>query len=1060
MADPVAQYLTDIQKALQTGHAQEHSYRPALEALFKATTSLKIINEPKGSAHGRPDFIFLKGEVPIAWVEAKDLHVNLDKIEKSEQMTRYFGYANLILTNGLEFRFFKNGERYVDTITIATKKSETLTSTPETYDLLARTLTDFVSAPIITIKSAEHLAKIMGGKARRIRDNITAMLDPNFPKEKRGDIESVMNVLKTKLIHDLNPEQFADLYAQTLVYGLFVARYNDSSPETFSRMEAREKIPASNHLLQQFFDHIAGVNFVKKLAYIVDELCDVFVHANVHDLVHGLYQQMNLEGETHDPIIHFYEDFLREYDPALRMQRGVFYTPLPVVRYIVRSVDALLKEHFGLKDGLADRAKTDFVTTVQGKKSTQQIDRVQILDPAVGTGTFLNEVIREIHTKFKGQEGMWPSFVNDHLIPRLNGFELMMASYTIAHLKLSMTLAETGIKTIKKRLRVFLTNSLEEAPQKDDTLFASLGLDGALTEESEAAAEVKRDLPIMVVMGNPPYSGHSANKGEWIESLLDAYKKEPGGGKLREKNSKWLNDDYVKFLRFSEHLIEKMGEGVVAMITNHSYLDNPTFRGMRWHLLQTFDDIYIIDLHGNSKKKEVNPDGSKDENVFDIQQGVSIFLAIRKRGKKKELATIHRADIYGKREQKYSWLDTQNISTTKWEIIKNFSTSYVFKKQDAVLKTEYDTSFSLTDLFPLNGTGIVTKRDEMVIQYTPQSALQSADDMLHLPEVEMRQKYNLPADVRDWRYDWAQKDVRDHGVEASLIRPIIYRPFDRRYLYYTGQSRGFMGWPVFKLMKHMLNENNIALFCLRQSRNGLNSAFFVSKEIAGKDILTSLDIASMLPLYIYPTSPTVSGENRTANLDMKLLTPALKNLKLEWISDGIGDGKKTCGPEDILDYIYAVLHCPTYRERYKEFLKIDFPRVPFTSNPTLFWRLVKVGRDIRLLHLMESSLLESLITSYPKDGSNTVEKVTYDEQKKRVFINKDQYFEGIELDVWAFYIGGYQPLQKWLKDRKGRTLTSDDILHYQRIVIALKETERLMKEIDQEISKAGGWPMK
>ncbi|MBI1813242.1 N-6 DNA methylase [Candidatus Peregrinibacteria bacterium] len=615
--EAVQQYLRHIEDEFKTGHAQEHSYRPALKAFFEAITKLRVVNEPKGSAHGRPDFIFVRGDVPIAWSEAKDLHVNLEKIQKSEQMARYYGYPNLILTNGLEFRFFRNGQPYGNPIIVATKHGDAIVSVPETHELFARTLADFVADTVDTIRSAEHLAKIMGGKARRLRDNIVEMLDPAFDGT-RGDIMNIMDVLKTKLIHDLSVPQFADLYAQTLVYGLFVARYYDDTPDTFSRAEARDKIPASNHLLQQFFDHIAGTNFEKRLSFIVDELCDVFVHSNVHDLVHGLYQQMSMDEQTHDPIIHFYEDFLREYDPKLRMDRGVFYTPLPIVRYIVRSVDALLKEHFGLVDGLADRSTIEWTFTEQGKKSKRMIDRVQMLDPAVGTGTFLNEIVRTIHKKFEGQEGSWPAYVNDHLILRLHGFELMMASYTIAHLKLGMTLAETGVKNLKKRLRIFLTNSLEEAPEKDDTLFASLGLQGALTEEAQLAHEVKRDYPIMVVLGNPPYSVSSQNasveigtdgkkRKTWIGKLLDDYKKDLNEKKLN------LDDDYIKFLRFSHHLIEKNGQGIIAMITNNSFVNGLTHRRMRECLIKTFDDIYLLDLHGDSKRKEKAPDGGKDE---------------------------------------------------------------------------------------------------------------------------------------------------------------------------------------------------------------------------------------------------------------------------------------------------------------------------------------------------------------------------------------------------------------------------------------------------------------
>ncbi len=1060
MKSIISQYLTEIQAQLKTGHAQEHSYRPALEALFKGITQLQVVNEPKGSAHGRPDFIFLKGDIPIAWAEAKDLHINLEQIEKSEQMSRYFGYANLILTNGIEFRFFKNGKRYGEPMSIAVKKGDILECNENAYDPFIRLFTGFIENPAETIRSAAHLAKIMGGKAARLRDNVLDMLRPDFIGQK-GDIESVMHVLKMKLIHDLTPEQFADLYAQTLVYGLFVARYNDDTSETFSRTEARDKIPASNHLLQQFFDHIAGANFVKKLAYIVDELCDVFVHSSVHDLVHGLYLQMNLKGETHDPIIHFYEDFLREYNPDLRMQRGVFYTPLPAVRYIVRSVDALLQEHFGLIEGLADRSKIEHEYKVQDqkKKGKEMINRVQILDPAVGTGTFLDQVIREIHAKFKGQEGMWPAFVNDHLIPRLNGFELMMASYTIAHLKLSMTLAETGIAEVRKRLRIFLTNSLEEAPEKDDTLFAPLGLDGALTEEGILAAEIKRDLPIMVVMGNPPYSVSSQNasveigadgkkRKTWIGALLDDYKKD-----LNEKKIN-LDDDYIKFIRFSHHLVEKNGKGIVAMITNNSFLDGITHRQMRKSLLETFDHIYVLDLHGSSKRKETAPDGGKDENVFDIQQGVSINIFVKTTSGKKGLGIVHHYDLYGKQESKYEWLDNHDVSTTDWKELEAPKPNFFFVPKDFGLGNEYNTLTKIIDLFPVNSNGLETHKDEIAIQDTEEKMSYVLDDFRNLNENEIRIKYNIQKEGRDWKMSYAKNGVSRNGI----ITEIDYRPFDKRYTYFSPYSKGLVAYPRYEVLQHLKYLNNFALLVKRQCKREFSYIFAISHICEACVFESAYAKTQVLPLYIY--SSTLTSETRTANLNMELLNPLLKKLQCEWMPDGTGNGVNSCGPEDIFDYIYAVLHCPTYRERYKEFLKIDFPRVPFTGNPTLFWNLVTLGREIRSLHLLESPILHNRQTTYPINGSNTVEKVTFEGgESGKVCINSEQYFGGVPRIAWEFPIGGYQPAQKWLKDRKGRTLNSDDIAHYQKMIVALMETDRLMKEIDDLISKNGGFPL-
>lgn len=1069
MSNAVSEYLANIQAELSSGHAQEHSYRPALKSLFEKTTKLKVINEPKGSAHGRPDLIFVKGEIPIAWVEAKDLHINLDKVEKSEQMVRYFGYANLILTNGLEFRFFKNGKRYGESAILAIKDGEKINGKAEAHAPFERLVAGFIEGQADTIRSAQHLAQIMGGKAARLRDNITDMLRADYTGTKGVEIEKIRDILRGKLIHDLTNEQFADLYAQTLVYGLFVARYHDKTPETFTRTEARERIPASNHLLQQFFDHIAGVNFEKKLSFIVDELCDVFLHASVHDLVHGIYLK---EGDTHDPIIHFYEDFLREYDPKLRASRGVFYTPLPIVRYIVRSVDALLKSDFGLLDGLADRAKMEWTHKVQGKKTKETIDRVQILDPAVGTGTFLNEVIRHVHGTFKGQEGSWPKFVEEHLLGRLNGFELMMASYTIAHLKLSMTLAETGVKETRKRLRVFLTNSLEEAPEKDDSLFQFIGLQGALTEESQMAAEVKRDLPIMVVIGNPPYSSSSQNasvqigkdgkkRKTWIGELLEDYKRN-----LSEQNINSLSDDYVKFIRFAHHLVQKNGCGVVAMITNNSFLDGVTHRRMRESLLETFDDVFVLNLHGDKISKETAPNGGVDENVFDIQQGVSIVLFVKNsKTREQKLGQLHHFDLFGKRESKYLWLENNDLTKTEWHDLDSLQPAYYFVPKNFELHTEYDRGQQVSLLFGNFAAGIKFRKDNLLVKphMTKESVRIMASDVCNMPPNALYEKYDF-SDTSDWKLEEMRKLF--DPCEDSDIQEVMYRVFDYRYCFYPPSRANQIiprGDSRINLMRHMLKGANLGLITNRQivGENWSHVASTTQINCHGTFYLGNRGQDYLMPLYLYPNSPTISGEGRTANLNMELLKPILKNLKVEWLPDGMGDGQKTCGPEDIFDYIYAVLHSPEYRSRYKEFLKIDFPRVPFTSSASLFWKLVSLGREVRGLHLLESSELKKLRTSYPVGGSDTVEKIRFEGGGVgKVWINATQYFGNVPNISWEFFIGGYQPAQKWLKDRKGRTLTGDDILHYQKIIIVLQETARLMQKIDEEIKASGGWPMK
>jgi len=600
------QYLSEVSSKYSDTNTSEYGYRTPFEIFLKEIFSEikvnKIDHDAKAVGGNKPDFVLSKDSVPLLYIEVKDIGVSLDKIEKSEQLSRYYGYDNLVLTDYLEFRFYRNGLKYTEPISIASydKKERTLTYNPENFELLRKTLIQFTESHKEPIKSGKHLAKIMGGKAYRIRENAREML--SSPDKEKRSIYKVYETMKRQLIHDMSTDDFADMYAQTLVYGLFVARFHDTSPDTFTRSEARDLVPASNPLLKHFFDHIAGVDFDDRLDSIVDELCRVFSHSDISKLMNNYY---GTEKGSKDPVIHFYEDFLQEYDSKKRKEFGAYYTPLPVVKFIVKSVDHILERDFKLAGGLANSSKS-------GEEHV-----VQILDPAAGTGTFLTETIKLIHNRRIKQSGNWPSYVLHEVLPRLFGFEIMIAPYTIAHLKMSMLLKETGFKYFNnRRLGIYLTNSLQEGNTLED-LFESFGLAESISDESKEASKIKREKPIMVVLGNPPYSGESSNRGknfEWIDSLLDDYKKEPGGlEKLNEKNSKWLNDDYVKFLRFGQYFVEKNKTGVVAFINPHGFLDNPTFRGMRWNLLKTYDKIYILNLHGNAKKKEVCPDGSKDE---------------------------------------------------------------------------------------------------------------------------------------------------------------------------------------------------------------------------------------------------------------------------------------------------------------------------------------------------------------------------------------------------------------------------------------------------------------
>ena len=1043
------QYIDNINKRYQLGNATEHTFRGDLQQLLESLVpDIRATNEPKRQSCGAPDYILTKGEIPVGFIEAKDIgDKDLEGAKKTgnkEQFDRYkASLNNLIFTDYLDFHLYIDGV-FITKIAIASIHNGAIVPLPENFATFTNLIKDFASHLGQTIKSSKKLAEMMAGKARLLSDVIEKALTTDVSNQEDSTLKDQMVAFKEILIHDITPKGFADVYAQTIAYGMFAARLHDATLPTFSRQEAAELIPKSNPFLRKLFGYIAGPDIDDRIKWIVDSLVDIFLACNVEEILKNYGKSTKME----DPIIHFYETFLSEYDPKLRKARGVWYTPAPVVNFIVRAVDDILKTEFDLPQGLADTSKTKIKVDLQGKKVEQEVHKVQILDPATGTGTFLAETIKHIHKKFEGQQGIWSNYVETHLLPRLNGFELLMASYAMAHLKLDLLLTETGFKpTTNQRLRVYLTNSLEESHPDTGTLFANW-----LSSEANEANHIKRDSPVMCIIGNPPYSGESANKGEWIMKLMEDYKKEPGGKeKLKEQNSKFINDDYVKFLRYGQHFIEKNGSGVLAFINPHGFLDNPTFRGMRWNLLKTYDKIYTIDLHGNSKKKETAPDGSADINVFDIEQGVSINFFI-KTGKKKsnELGKVFHFDLYGKRELKYDFLKENNIKTTPYGEVELTAPEYFLMPKNFEDKNEYDKGFHLTELFRESSLGVLSKNDSVTIEFEKSSLNRIIENFRNLEESELRKIYNLKSDSRDWILSKAKEDLTENFSDNNF-KLITYRPFDNRWTYFTGKTKGFFAYSQNRIMKNLRDGENFALISGRQGQAVGSMQWnlsFVTNTISDQNIYYRGG-GSVFPLYIYPET------NGQQTIDQSTeRTPNLNTEIVKQIGDKIGltftkekeTTKDTFAPIDILDYIYAVLHSPTYREKYKEFLKIDFPRVPYPKDAATFWQLVKLGRQIRQIHLLESPIVEKYITGYPEDGDNVVVKPKYDNGK--VFINDTQYFSNVPEVAWNFYIGGYQPAQKWLKDRKDRKLEFDDILHYQKIIVALTETDRLMKEID------------
>ncbi|MGZ8272198.1 MAG: type ISP restriction/modification enzyme, partial [Methylophilus sp.] len=808
----IEKFISSVQAIYKTGAATEHSYRSSLEILFNGLAeNIRALNEPKRVACGAPDFIINRGEIAIGHVEAKDIGISLRgmKDANKEQQERYRkALPNLIYTNCLDWDFYRNGE-LIASVTIADYLMG-IQPNPDRYQTLENLLRDFISQTPQTITSPRTLAEKMAGKAQLIKDVLrnTLKADEHLKTELSGQYEA----FREHLIHDISPDDFADIYAETIAYGMFAARLHDTTLDTFSRQEALTLLPKSNPFLRSLFSYIAGVDLDDRIAWIIDDLAAVFQAANVAKIMEGFGK---LSGRK-DPFLHFYETFLAAYNPSKRKARGVWYTPEPVVNFIVRAVDTVLKTEFGIQDGLADTSKIniDWHTGQNNKKGKpviikKDVHRVQILDPATGTGTFLAEVIKQIAPEVKNvAPGMWSQYIEKDLIPRLHGFELLMASYAMCHMKLDMILTELGYKPtgMPPRLSVYLTNSLEEGDPANQTLpFAQW-----LSNEVKQANTIKRDMPIMCVIGNPPYSGISQNMGAWITGLIEDYKYVDGEHFNERKH--WLHDDYVKFIRLSEKLIENNGEGVLGFITNHGYLDNPTFRGMRWHLLQTFDKIYVLDLHGNSNKKEVTPEGQPDRNVFDIQQGVAIIIALKKRGESTELAEVSHGDLWGDREEKYQALIDGEINKLVPQRLECAAPQYAFVPRDNSLAEQYENGFGLAEFMPINVTGIVTMGDGFAIADTPEKLRANLVDLIENDhnKASLKEKYSLGKNYAQWILS-NKTQLKSANLEPV---PIYYRPFDVRMTYFD--NRILWRWRE-NVMRQMIRGRNIALIFSRQA---------------------------------------------------------------------------------------------------------------------------------------------------------------------------------------------------------------------------------------------------
>ncbi|MDE0011648.1 MAG: N-6 DNA methylase [Candidatus Poribacteria bacterium] len=1021
-------YLQNIDHTqADTEATPELSFFPHFQAFLEdiavnhfERATITFIQEPRRLDQiGRPDFIVREELLPIGYIEAEAYGRNLDALtgQAETQNTRFIeNLDNFILTNFVEFRLYTDGQLRL-TASVADESEN-----------LERLLERFLNAGPLQIGTPEVLAKHLARRTRELQTQIeTTLTDEN------SQIYGMFSAFKELLLATLTPDDFADMYAQTLAYGLFAARCTLPNAINFSRETATNALPRSNPFLRQLFYQVASPNLEENVTYILDDIATLLRNVSTEMLRTAFSVRTHFE----DPVVHFYETFLAEYDPQRRVDRGVYYTPPQVISYIVRSIDSLLKTELNRPDGLAD-------------------DNTLILDPATGTGGFLLAVldhIREYVTTRYGT-GDWNRYINAQLVKRLFGFELLVAPYTIAHLKLSLFLQTHGWHA-DERLRIYLTNTLEEPVERTERLpFAEF-----ISQEANAAVSVKRDKPLLLILGNPPYPQDSANPSRegqrltFIGELIEDYR-QIDGQPLGDINSKVLQSDYVKFIRWAQWRIDKNGEGVVGFIVNNSFLDGPTFRGMRQSLLASFNTIYLLNLHGSSRITEVVPEAVRDENVFDISQGVCILLCVKESDNPAPAKTYY-ADMWGLREEKYNTLSEIDVQSTEWCDLQPISPYYLLVPQATELIAEYELGWKTTDVFQTDSVGIVTGRDKFTLHWTSEKLRETVDDFVSLSEDDARKKYQLPKDSQDWKIHRAQADLRNHPDADQHITSIHYRPFDTRWTYYTGQSSGFHGRPRPDIMRHMRREN-LALCVHRGIKSPIWQHVLVTDQISEKSYISNRGepTAHVFPLYLYPNPAELElSTERSLNLKPAFLKALAEALGISQTDpSGLPED---ISPEAILGYIYAVLYSPTYRERYYEFLKYDFPRIPLPQDIAYFRKLAALGQNLIVWHLLNASRSEVAPTAgegrarhrFEGEGDAVVSKVRY--AGGHVWINPTQHFTDVSKAVWEYEIGAYQVCEKWLKDRRGSVLSHAEVRQYCATLVAIAETLRIMAEIDE-----------
>ena len=1063
----IIDYYKSVCEAYRLGNV-ESSYNAPIITLFErfGCAARDLSGERKGQTGENIDIKLWHSEEeisetePFAGIEVKKVG-GIDKRALSQIKTEADRYGNAILTDNLEWRFWRAGDSEMYTgLKLIELDNGNLVLKEENIELFISLVEDFLLRDPTQIRSSSKLAEYMAMHARTIRSIITGILKddgtgqplvndtqkklPMFP-----ELFGLYSRIKSDLRPLMNTREFADMYAQTIVYGLFIGRYNDTTPDSFDRYEAIRFLQEESELLKHFFMHIAGSGRKHPtLEGVIDKLCSLYKICDISALLS--------RNEQQDTIIHFYEEFLTFYDPALRKSLGVFYTPVQAVQYLIAAVDKILVEDFDIDGGLSNNEQmTVKVPCAPYKVSKNKwseekaisVPRVAILDPACGTGSFGAEIIKYIkNTYFSGaRSAFYENYIQQEngLLSRLIGFEIMMTSYVVAHLKIRRTIDETlgHLPGAQLPTNIFLTNTLAPAMssvERDDqmTLF---DFSAAITDEAYHADTWKARRPIKVIIGNPPYLAASKNPYD-----ISAYKTETDGVTYFGERKHWLNDDYVKFFRFSEQIINKNNEGILAFVSNNGYLDNPTFRGMRGSLLRSFDKIYIVNLHGSANKKETTPDGGKDENIFEIMQGVALFIGVKKT-KKPTWAKVYYADVWGTREVKLDTLAKGNLSFAELKMDPKMAYFIPFDNSD---KAQYEKGISIAELFPTNVTGIISGNDKTAVAPTRAELTRRMDIVRYAtddkPIVDMWGKFTTGQTAEK-----IQNDVIDGN---GVVTPIAFRPFDNRWTYYSGNSCAWVFRPREKsTMGHLLANptspigSNIGLVFCKTSRSFFSP--FVSKSIIAHRLFSAMcEITYIAPLYLRSESE-MEGETWTANIDAAIYDKLTQHMA------------EKPDPIDVFDYVYGILHDPAYCEKYKEYLCKDFPRVPIINDPShdgdadaffvseeLYRAYVAAGQRLRKLHLLQSKTPVELTLDPNTSDDMEIGAAKY---KNGVLqLNANKKIMGISQAVWEYQIGGHQVLDKWLKEHKGEMLTIDNFTHLENMVGLLSETIQIREDLE------------